>query len=202
MNFAETKALSDEMNYAATVRLTVPSMALNELQEALFDWTVEGHSVANKIYHRDELYWGEHVERSPELILELNLRDKYSYTLLPSQRAKRGQNWRRLRPKEFVGGKGLGMNGSHRQHGILILSGEGIQRSSLQAGMSDIAPTLLHALNETIPTYMDGTVLEEAFSVQRTPRFYNERTSVSNPEEVSWEEKEAIRKRLEGLGYL
>ena len=74
------------------------------------------------VWHRDDLFEGHHVHRSPELILELNLEHGYTYTLLPSIRVEKGTTWRTLESSEWQGGKGLGMNGSHRQYGVLLLT--------------------------------------------------------------------------------
>ena len=207
IDFSRTKAISDEMNYAATIRLNLPAElagpSVKELREFLLDWRVDGHQPIAAVHHRDELYWGEHISRSPELILEMNLRDGYSYTLLPSQRARVGSTWRTLENSEHVGGKGLGMNGSHRQHGVLILSGSGLCHGAVQAGMSDIAPSILHAMGEAVPRHVDGKVLQEVFSLQKEVQWDDDDWKPQGVEsDVSREEVDAIRQRLQGLGYL
>jgi predicted AlkP superfamily phosphohydrolase/phosphomutase len=203
IDFPATVAVSDEMNYAATVRLNQANNPdWSEVKDKLLQWSVDGEKVVNSVYHRSELYDGAFCSRSPELILELNLREGYSYTLLPSQRARKGQTWRKLQSNEYVGGKGLGMNGSHRQHGVLILNGKGVVKKEIQADMSDIAPSILYAMDESIPRYMDGLILEDAFSFSQAPKYSSEHYNKSSPDGISFEEREAIKSRLEGLGYL
>ena len=52
-----------------------------------------------------------------------------------------------LQPSEYSGGKGLGMNGTHRQHGIFLMYGTDIPKKQIsKIEMWDIAPTLLYAL--------------------------------------------------------
>jgi len=211
LDLPRCRALSDEMNYAATLHLAVPeaerARAAEELRELLLVWEVDGHRPVQAVYRREELYEGPCVARSPDLVLQLALREGYSYTLLPSLRAAPGQTWRRLRPEEHVGGKGLGMNGSHRQHGLLMLWGQGIRAGArIEAGMADIAPTLLHLLGEAVPEHMDGRVLTEALADERTQARAVVRAAWrgSTPQEhaTGAAETEAIRRRLQGLGYL
>ena len=91
---------------------TVPELS----QKGLLDWRVDGHSPVSKVETRESLYNGPYVSRSPELILTLREREGYTYTVLPSLRSTPGTTWRVLDPAEQIGGKGLGMNGTHRQH--------------------------------------------------------------------------------------
>lgn len=209
IDFSKTLAVSDEMNYAATIRLNAVHLSperqqeiMTELRQDLLSWTVNGKHPVSDVWHREDLFEGAYVHRSPELILELNLEHGYTYTLLPSVRVEQGTTSRTLEPIEWQGGKGLGMNGSHRQYGVLLLAGEKIHPIQTDAEMADIAPTLLAALGEPIPSYMEGSVLTEVFEhsihlnrVEYEPNHREERT-------ISDTENSAIRSRLEKLGYL
>lgn len=210
--FSQTRALSDEMNYAATIRLNVPKdkqrAAVQELRELLLAWEVDGHHPVQEVYFRDDLYQGSCVERSPEVILELAKRDGYTYTLLPSVRARKGQAWKKLEKEELLGGKGSGMNGSHRQHGVLLICGTGVQEGIDQSvldeipNMQDIAVTLFCLNDWPIPEHCDGRVLEEIFSSPKEERRRRWIPKAKNTKDHSPEEHAAIKKRLEGLGYL
>ena len=209
IDFSKTLAVSDEMNYAATIRLNVAQLSLErqyeiiaDLRNDLLSWEVNGQNPISDVWHRDDLFEGHHVHRSPELVLELNLEHGYTYTLLPSIRVDKGTTWRTLESSEWQGGKGLGMNGSHRQYGVLLLTGNNIHPIQTDAEMADIAPTLLAALGEQIPSYMEGSVLSEVFEktieytrVQYEPNYREEQM-------ISGAENNAIRSRLEKLGYL
>ena len=121
---------------------------------------MDGHRVVDAVHTREELYEGPCVHESPELVIELSQREGYTYTLLPSARSQPGQTWREIEPHEYPGGKGLGMNGTHRQHGVLALWGSGVQAGArVEAGMADIAPTLLQAAGLPIPKDMHGKSL-------------------------------------------
>ena len=212
IDFTQTRALSDEMNYAATIRLNVPKekhrATIQELREVLLAWEVEGHHPIQDVYFRDDLYQGSCIERSPEVILELAKRDDYTYTLLPSVRAKKGEVWKRLEKEDLLGGKGSGMNGSHRQHGILLICGAGIQEgvdlSVLDTipNMQDIAVTLFCLNDWPIPEHCDGRVLQEIFAAPKEERRERWKAKVTQRQDHSPEEHAAIKKRLEGLGYL
>ena len=208
VDFERTIALSDEMNYAATVRLNMDNIPVNELNSTIEDlrqdllsWNVDGHHPVRAVLYREDIYSGKMTHKSPELIVELNLREGYTYTLLPSIRAEDKQTWRRFTQAEYQGGKGLGMNGSHRQFGVLILSGEAIRSQSVEANMADIAPTLLYILGEPIPSYMEGRVLDVLQVPQSQLRVEYCPASKSDRDN-STAEHDAIHKRLEQLGYL
>lgn len=198
IDFDQTRAFSDEMNYAATIRM--PSMVgFERLKEHLSAWKVDGHHPVQGVHKREDLYWGEAVERSAEVIVELNLREEYSYTILSSGSVPSQTVWRKLDQSEHMGGKGLGMNGTHRQHGVLGLYGSGIDSQQVPANMEDITPTLLHVMGESVPSYMDGKVLAGSEVVS----FSTEEVASSSQDlDLSPRQSQAIRSRLESLGYL
>jgi predicted AlkP superfamily phosphohydrolase/phosphomutase len=210
IDFSRTRAVSDEMNYAATLRLNLTDAddknradTLTALENLLKSWQVDGHHPVGSISTREQLYEGPCVKDSPEIIIDLELRDGYSYTLLPSARVPKGTTWRILEPHEYPGGKGLGMNGTHRQHGVLALWGEGVAAGvQVDAGMPDIAPTLLHLMGEAIPDHMDGRVLSEALRANHSPVVTPSVTVPRSPASATDAESAAIRERLERLGYL
>ena len=121
--------------------------------------------------------------------------------LLPSIRAQDQETWRKITPDEYQGGKGLGMNGSHRQFGVLIVSGESIAQQEVKANMADIAPPLLYLLGEPIPSFMEGRVLDVLRTSKGVSTIEYHPISKSDIENSSAEHK-AIHRRLEQLGYL
>ena len=123
--------------------------------------------------------------------------------MLPSIRSD--QSWRLLHPYEYSGGKGLGMNGTHRQHGVFLIYGTNIPKMQISnLEMWDIAPTLLYALDADIPSHMDGSIkipVHPNRSVKYTDQFdewYQENTT----EQLNTTQNEELRRRLEKLGYL
>lgn len=215
IDFGATRAWSDEMNYAATIHLNVRGRdpegqivdvdaAVADLTRTLLAWTVDGRPVVDRVHRGTDAYGGA-AEGAPDLVLELALRDGYSTTLLPSGRVSAGTTWRRLSPEEHVGGKGLGMNGSHRQHGVLILHGPAFRAGAMvNADMHDVLPTLLQAIGEDVPAHLEGRVLEEAL-VARTSspaRSAGAPASSGSARSLDPREADAVRRRLERLGYL
>ncbi|MDP6933167.1 MAG: hypothetical protein QGG40_09635, partial [Myxococcota bacterium] len=227
VDFGSTRAISDEMNYAATIRLNLPPessrhCAVAELSERLTSWEVDGQRPVRRVWTREQLYHGPCVERSPELVLELNLREGYTYTLLPSARVPPGTTWRALSAEDHGGGKGIGMNGSHRQHGLLWLWGPGVKPGvELKAGVrpphgcaeganvEDVAPTLLHLLGVSPVPWMDGRVLVEGLhpAEQDSPgldRAFVTTMPGSEADGPGWPVggERSLRDRLSSLGYL
>jgi arylsulfatase A-like enzyme len=87
---------------------------------------------------------------------------------------------------------------------VLILAGKDMVSSTVDARMEDIVPTLLFAMGNAVPSYMDGRVLREIMHVQRDIVYEDgvlQSKSTTNAS-MNSAETDAIRRRLEGLGYL
>lgn len=205
IDFSRTRAWSDELNYSATIHLNLrgrdpqgmiekEDQAIKELTMELLEWEVEGQRVVKRVIPGQEAMPGG--VGIPDLFIEFFLRENYSYTLLPSGRVPPGTLHRRLKPEEFVGGKGLGMNGSHRQKGVWILQGPGVKAGEFESGVEDVVPTLLSVSGRAVPTHMEGKAL--------LGRESREEASWRAPVARSLDVKEeaGLRKRLEKLGYL
>jgi predicted AlkP superfamily phosphohydrolase/phosphomutase len=234
IDFKRTRAWSDELNYAATVHLNVRGRdprglvedrdrAIQELSALLLGWEEDGKPVVARVYTREEAHAEDPA--APDLLLELALEDGYSRTLLPSARVASGTTSRRLTPAELDGGKGLGMNGSHRSHGVLMLQGPNVERTGHVShlrddtlpGMEDVAPTLMALLGEAPTVQMEGRVLpllrgsDSWGGAGLPPRNAPPSRSAKStraaepgsaaPSGASADE-DALRKRLERLGYL
>jgi predicted AlkP superfamily phosphohydrolase/phosphomutase len=205
------------MNYAATIHLNLRGRdpegqiddvdaAVDDLTRSLLAWTVDGKRVVERVHRGADAYGGA-ADGAPDLVLELALRDGYSTTLLPSGRVSAGTTWRRLTPAEYVGGKGLGMNGSHRQHGVLILHGPAFRAgATVQADMHDVLPTLLEAMGEEVPGHLEGRVIEDALVARMSSPARSSGASAparpSSARPLDAREADAVRRRLERLGYL
>jgi predicted AlkP superfamily phosphohydrolase/phosphomutase len=214
IDFEKTRAFSDEMNYAATLHLNVAgrdpsgavenrSKALSELKELLLSWREDGRPVVKKVWSREEAYEGDAVEWSPDLVLELHEVEGYTYTLLPSARVPKGCTWRKIEKEEHAGGKGKGMNGSHRQHGVLVLWGAGVRSGArIDAGMADCLPTLFALMGHPLPDWWEGRVLRKA--VESVPVLWTEaeRPEVASQAPLGTVAAAEVQARLESLGYL
>jgi predicted AlkP superfamily phosphohydrolase/phosphomutase len=168
-----------------------------------------GHPVVKKVHKREELYDGPFLERLPDLMIEWHLDNGYSYLFKNSQSAKGP-----MRPISRVDGKERqrSKSGDHRDYGIFLASGADVtsQMTVSDAEIIDLAPTMLYLLGLPIPSDMDGKVLNRILSdaylrshpVQYCHRFGSNGNPPELPHDYSSEEEEAIRARLQGLGYI
>jgi len=90
------------------------------------------------------------------------------------------------RTVELAGGRGRGMNGTHRPDGVLLAVGEGAAalHAHPRPRLEDIAPTMLDALGVAPDPALDG------ISLSGPPRGYDP------------EEEQLVADRLRRLGYL
>ena len=155
-----------------------------------------GEPLIGEILKREDIYQGPYLDRAPDLI---------------------------LRPRDerniFFGLADFGSNvtvdtvyrysGMHRDYGLLIMTGKGVKKGAAieGAGIEDLAPTILYAMECPVPQDMDGRVLSEVF----TEEFKNQVTLLQSEEgssrelhETAYTEEaeEEIKDRLRGLGYL
>jgi predicted AlkP superfamily phosphohydrolase/phosphomutase len=155
-----------------------------------------GEPLIGEIYKREDIYHGPYLERAPDLI---------------------------LRPRDerniFFGLADFGSNvtvdtvyrysGMHRDDGLLIMTGKGVKKGSAieGAGIEDLAPTILYAMECPVPQDMDGRVLSEVFTEEfrsQVTLLQSEEGSSRELQETAYTEEaeEEIKERLRGLGYL
>ena len=229
IDWSRTKAFSEETPYYPTIWINVRGRdpegivepgamyeaVRTEIIERLLSWKDPdtGEPVVKAVHRREEVYHGSEVERIPDLLVSWNLDRGYSYLSRPSYQAQSGTPIERMsratiRKSRFM----LGRSGSHRDHGILILSGHGIAQGQAikEPGMPDVAPTILHLLGVPVPEVIDGRVLTEALDPQATAREAagGAKAQQAMPEDgrvaalYSEEENEKIEDRLRDLGYI
>ena len=181
-----------------------------EITRALAAWTDPdtGRPVVIKTHKREEIFSGPYVDRVPDLIVEWAMDGNYSYLFRPSQPAD-SQKPTIARIPDAA--RRAVKSGDHRDFGIVIAQGDTVSPGEVRgAEIKDLAPTFLHLLGLPVPTDMDGRVLEELFKgdfVDAHPVSQSAETAPLNGTsdahgEYSEEEEEAVRKRLQGLGYM
>lgn len=159
-----------------------------------------GEPVIERVYRREEIYHGPHLENLPDLLLQPR-----GWEYVAFGHADLGSN----RVVEAI----TGLSGHHRPDGIILLAGRGVRRGTHLVGASilDLAPTLLHILGVAVPDELDGRVLFEAFEADSplsrpvvTSRLDVYRGARSRQEQglpLQEQEVQALRDRLHGWGY-
>ena len=96
-------------------------------------------------------------------------------------------------------------SGTHDPNGMFLFSGKEIQIcSNINAGIVDVAPTLLAYLDIPVPNHMDGRVLCELFEPHLKPTYidYDISCNTKGSRSYSDEEQSVVEKQLKDLGYL
>ena len=201
IDWSRTAAFSEEVNTQPGVWLNVRGreadgcVAADDYERvrddviaALREWTLPGGApVVARARRREEVYDGPHVDRAPDVVVELALDDGYGLSLV-------GTPWsdpdvasvRTLGDDELAGGRGRGMNGTHRQEGIWIATGPAADSLEIPSPMNleHVTPTLLRALG--IDASTDDT----------------ERATTRDRVDYTDDEEHLVADRLRALGYL
>src|SRR5207253_732467 len=95
--------------------------------------------------------------------------------------------------------------GAHDEKGIFLAMGPGIERGKRLEGANliDVPPTILHAMELPVPGDMDGRVLTDIFSTERTVESVDLDLSKQSSESfLSEDEEQLIKDKLKGWGYM
>ena len=216
IDWPRTAAYSEELDYHPSVWLnlrgrdpegTVDPAEYEAMRDrvaaALASWRdPAGRPVVGRVWRREELYEGPFVARAPDLLLELTLADGYTASCLRSDGP--GPALRRLAPAEHGGGKGRGMNGTHRPDGLFVLAGGGVRPAGElpAAEIVDVLPTLLALAGLPVPDGLDGRPIAAALAVPA--RFGADPVEGPGGPVVPFSPGEArdVAARLAALGYL
>jgi predicted AlkP superfamily phosphohydrolase/phosphomutase len=176
IDMSQSVAFSDELNYFPGISLNIRGRepqgivrpearreTLLRLRAALLGtrdpWS--GQPVFGKVVPREEIFEGPHLERAPDLLLDLNLDAGYSYNLMPS--GGPGCCFRKLAEHEKLGKKGRSLPGSHRSHGFMAMAGPNVRPTGqIDAHITDMTATLLCRLGLSVPLSFKGRILWEA----------------------------------------
>lgn len=155
--------------------------------------SITGDTVSARVYKREDIYNGEHLEKAPDMVIFLdNAFQGFDTTIGHDQM--------------FM----LGEGGEHTMQGIFLACGPNIKRGAEIKGarIYDIAPTILRIFDLPIPRDVDGKVLKEIFEEWSEPARQEIKytaTGLSKSETESKEVKpvkeDEIKKRLHRLGY-
>ncbi|HEY3213275.1 MAG TPA: hypothetical protein VGL16_08765, partial [Actinomycetota bacterium] len=147
-----------------------------------------GRSPVKRVWRREEIFKGKHIETAPDLLFE----PAEGYSLTHAKAAVEDADW---------------VSGDHRMDGVIVAAGPQVQPDAFgeQANLVDVAPTILAALDAPASVQHTGRVLTKVVGEQATVRAgeavaipgMSEDTSV-----VSETEADEMEEHLRGLGYL
>ena len=156
--------------------------------EALLAWRLpSGHPVVARASRREEIHRGPYADRAPDIVVELALDSGYGLSLVPTPWSEGGDQGagipsvRLLGIDEMAGGRGRGMNGTHRNEGIWIAVGPGAESHGSPERLTQVAPWIARAMG-LVWTSPTGT----------------------GQESVAYDDDEEamVAERLRALGYL
>jgi predicted AlkP superfamily phosphohydrolase/phosphomutase len=180
--------------------------ALSEIREV-----GTGRTVLDSARPRSELYHGPYLERAPDITLRFALDvDRYCRGFEVGSGAARER-------MEEVSAKQPPTSGGHSPEGMFVAKGPNVRPEAVHGRLEDLTPTVLALLGVPVPADLDGRVLD--FLQGLEPEMADASKGPS-PVEVALgpdpqqdpnrdpatgyteEEEEAVRRRLEDLGYL
>jgi predicted AlkP superfamily phosphohydrolase/phosphomutase len=174
----------------------------DSIKEALSGLTdpETGKRVIKETLKREEIYRGELLSNTPDLIAVPEEGYEFSRTFLE-------------RAGDFFTHNVIKRDhtGSHKRDGIFIFDGPMIDpdRAVGRANIEDILPTILYYFNQGIPDYMDGRVLAEIFrpGFREGKSLQSEHGAEKKPPQsdrqaYTEEENKQIEKTLRELGYI
>ena len=226
IDFARTRAFSDELNYFPGVWLNVAgrdpqgTIAPGELAQAKAEVRAalmalrdpfDGEPVVERVWAREELFEGPHLGRAPDLLLSLRRVVSadapqgagYSYNLMPSGAAPPGTGpWRRLSRDEHLGRKGRSLPGAHRERGLLLMHGPSVAPvGEIEARIIDASATALARIGVATPDQSSGRVLWEVLG-DAAPREFAELSHEAEVARARHGDVAAVERRLRALGYI
>jgi predicted AlkP superfamily phosphohydrolase/phosphomutase len=152
----------------------------------------DGRPLVTKIILREDTYHGPHAHYGPDIHLILDDYNMIAFPLFATDNKIITQQIR-------------GDSGCHRREGIFIAYGPAISQGAQleQANILDLAPTILHLLEQPVPRRMDGRVLTEIFSAGSEITYLDDDAEpISESQPLSDEETAQVEERLRSLGYL
>lgn len=143
-----------------------------------------GAAVVARARRREEVYAGPLRERAPDVVVELGLDAGYGLSLVPTPWANGTAPIRRLEDDELGGGRGRGMNGTHRPDGVWLTSDpDTAWPLPRPERLEQLAPAVLAALGVPWESELD-------------------RREAARGRDYTDAEARAVEERLRALGYL
>lgn len=160
-DWRDTRAFSEEANTQPGVWINLAGResqgrvapadrdrAAREVIDSLLAWKLPGGDpVVARALPREEVYTGPFVDRAPDVVFELALDGGYGLSLVPTPwHDPRSAAIRSLESASLAGGRGSGMNGTHRPGGLLVADGSGSDALEDVRALPQLAPACLRAM--------------------------------------------------------
>jgi len=208
IDWSKTRAFSEEANTQPGVWLNVAGREArgcvaasdyervrDDVIDALLDWKLpSGEPVVARARRREDVYYGPFADRAPDVLVELAKPGGHGLSLVPTPWdavARGAGSITRLEGEALGGGRGRGMNGTHRANGIFIADGPGVTDGPRSDPASMPWPSTLSQVAATIA----GGVGIEWKPGATTP-------GAARRTEYTEEEDAMVAERLRALGYL
>jgi predicted AlkP superfamily phosphohydrolase/phosphomutase len=166
-----------------------------EVIEALNELTDEnGHRLISQIIAREETYHGPHTEKGPDLHLVIDDYNMIAFPLFATD-------------GKVITDQIRGDSGCHRREGVFVAHGPLVHKAREIDGANilDLAPTIMHLLDQAVPRIMDGRVLQEIFTDPADVSYLEEvadQAGLTDSQSLSQDEEAQLEERLRSLGYL
>jgi len=155
---------------------------------------LDGEKVFDFAAVAERTYRGPHLREAPDLQFQLA-----GLSCLPKE------DWDA--PALFARRRNAPISGQHRFQGIFAFQAPGVAAGHdlSELHIRDVAPTLLHAVGEPVPAWMEGRVHAGLFPDAGPPEYDDEKEPAAGSSSggaFSEDEAAAIEESLRGLGYL
>jgi len=160
-----------------------------------------GQRVIREVFKKEEVLKGKYLDEAPDLQIFWE-----EGSVISGMTARREEE---LEDRVAFSREDDIRTGEHSPYGMVILWGRGVKKGHLlsNAEIVDLPPTILHMMDQPIPSDMDGRVLVDAFEadfMKRPIRYEKAPHDGSDGCEETYDQEEMkqIREQLKGLGYL
>ena len=157
-----------------------------------------GEQVVEQVYRREEIYAGPYLDDAPDIVF------------IPRRLEYFGFGEYEFGSHKIIEPMQRGISGTHRLNGIFIAYGARVRAGAAthDAHLVDLAPTILHLMDEAVADHMDGRVLTEALSAAVSKpierRSYTPQADDAGDGDagLSAADQAVIAARLRSLGYV
>ena len=155
--------------------------------------------VVERVYRREEIYRGPFLDEAPDIVF------------IPRRLEYFGFGEYEFGSHLIIEPMTRGISGTHRLNGIFMAYAKKVQAGAItdHAHLVDLAPTILHLMDEAVADHMDGRVLDEALLMpsgdsKATRKAYaaNDHSGDGGGDGLSAADQQIIADRLRSLGYV